>query len=283
MQTMQRKEAADKTVEAQSDTDTEENSDWGEEHPIDWDAYFEEGGYFGDYGDNSASYNSEEVTGIRIQAEYATIHVKHEEECFRVEVFTQIGDDRDAISCELEDGILTIIQANLDEDMKSDGSYIEVILPSGKKLDSFQLTQQAGATSLSMNGTIHTILIDMDSGSIMADPLKADNMTMDINVANVHMKGARLTNAQFCVREGVLRVEEMDVKSRLELLNQNGNMNLQLKEAEEAYSFEVSNEDGKVKLNGSQEIAESETTSKKAEVIVHTRTGTVALTTAEER
>ena len=283
MQTAKRREAADKQNETQKTTaQKEEESEWGEEHPIDWDAYFEEGGYFGDYGDESISYISQDVKGIKIQAEYATVHVKHSEACSRVEVFTQIGEEQDAISCELEDGILTIIQANLNEDVKSDGSYIEVTLPSGKKLDSFQLIQQAGATSLSINGEIHTILIDMDTGSVMAEDLKGDNMTLDINVANIHIKNAKLANAQFCVREGVLRIDEMEVEKRLELLNQNGNMNLNLHEEEGDYRFDVSNEDGKVKINGEQTVPEKDNDQEKPLVMIQTKTGTVSLTTKEQ-
>ncbi|MGN0169933.1 MAG: DUF4097 family beta strand repeat-containing protein [Lachnospiraceae bacterium] len=282
MQCTQRQEKAEKNNEIQSDADLQEpDSEWREEHPIDWDAYFEEGGYFGDYGDNSVSYASQDVTGIRIQAEYATIHVKHSEECSRVEVFTQIGDDRDAISCGLEDGVLNIIQANLDEDAKSDGSYIEVTLPSGKEMDSFRLVQQAGATSLSMNGKIRNVLIDMDSGSIMADDLSGNNLTMDINVANVHIKNAAFANVQFCVREGVLRIDELDVEKRLELLNHNGNMNLNMKKEKENYRFDVSNEDGKVKIDGEKTWPEKDNDDSKALILIQTETGTVSLTTKE--
>lgn len=281
MQSTRKKEQADNIRKEQQEEQQEEESGWGSEHPIDWDAYFEEGGYFGDYGDESVSYDSEEVTDILIQAEYATVHVKHAEDCSRVEVFTQIGDERDAISCTLNEGVLTIIQANLDENVKSDGSYIEVTLPSGKKLSSFHLIQQAGATSLSINGKVHNILIDMDSGSVMAEDLKGDNMTLDINVANVHIKDASLSTAQFCVREGVLRIDELDVINRLELLNHDGNMNLNLKKEKKDYRFDVSNEDGKVKINGEKTWPEKENDDSKALILIQTRTGTVSLTTKE--
>ena len=58
MQAAKRREAADKQNETQKTTaQKEEESEWGEEHPIDWDAYFEEGATSG-------------ITGMRVSATF---------------------------------------------------------------------------------------------------------------------------------------------------------------------------------------------------------------------
>ena len=80
----------------------------------------------------------------------------------------------------------------------------------------------------------------------------------------------------------MLRIDEMEVEKRLELLNQNGNMNLNLHEEEGDYRFDVSNEDGKVKINGEQTVPEKDNDQEKPLVMIQTKTGTVSLTTKEQ-
>ncbi len=260
----------------------EESSDWDEDHVIDWDAYFNEGGYFGDYGDESISYPIDRIRGIDIQAEYATVHVKHSEEILDVEVYTQVGDNRDAISCELKDGILTIIQADLDEDGGSDGSYIEVTMPSGMPLESFHLMQKSGAVSLAMNGHVENMVLSMDAGTIMADYFEGKSLSVDINTTNVHVKDVKFQHAQFCVREGVLRVEELDISGRLEVLNTDGSVNAGLVRRIQKYSAEIGDAEGQIELDG--ELLEKNESVKDEDVpvVLKTQSGSISLETLEE-
>lgn len=276
-QRIKRKELREQKKEEQS-----QESEWDEEHTIDWDAYFDEGGYFGDYGDEIINYPIEEVNGIDIQAEYATVHVKHSEEILDVEVYTQIGDSQDAISCEMKDGILTIIQANLDEDNGSDGSYIEVTLPSGKKLDSFKLMQKTGVTSLAMNGRIDNVVINMDSGMIMADALHGSSITVDINTTNIYAKSMDFEHAQFCVSEGVLRIDELNVDRRLEVYNTAGSVNATLVSELEKYSLEVLNQDGTVEIGDESYETVSPVENSDAVIILKTQTGNINLDILDE-
>ncbi|MCR4955102.1 MAG: DUF4097 domain-containing protein [Lachnospiraceae bacterium] len=240
----------------------EETGDWSEKYGIDWDAYFDEGGYFGDFGEESINYPAEDVKGIYIMAEYATVHVKHSDEVDDVEVFTQVGNEYDAISCEMKDGILNLMQINLDEDASSDASYIEVTLPDGMKLDSFHVMQRAGATSLDMDGKIHKVSLNIDAGSIMAERINADSISLDMNVASVTVKN-------------------VDVKDSLKIYNVDGVANFTMEKNVGNYDYKVKKNDGKIRLNGDDISEYTETEKGKVTLNLETVEGDIILKTLE--
>lgn len=257
----------------------EGETSWTKENGIDWDAYFEQGGYFGDYGDESVTYNKEEVKGIEIKAEYATVHVTHSDEVTGIEVFTQIDQESDAISCRLIDGIISIIQANLDEDNQSDGSYIEVTVPMGVSLESLKIIQQDGITSIALEEYITEFSVNMDGGSLVAEKMCGKNASIAINSGSVHIKEARYEDVCMEVETGAIRMNVLDVLNKLKLRNEDGTISMMLWEMSERYTIDIRNTDGTVELDGEDYVPTNLTQQREVVISGEVNTGSIYIDT----
>ncbi|MBE5905987.1 MAG: hypothetical protein E7277_04215 [Lachnospiraceae bacterium] len=255
--------------------------EWQLEHEMDWDGYFETGGYFGDFGDESSVYKANKVKGIDIKAEYATIHIVESEEATDVEVFTQIGSDEDAISCELKDGIISIIQANLDEEEASEGSYIEVTLPKLKHLQSFSLSQKGGATSVSYTGQVDAVRIHMDDGSFMAESCMGKSFLADANTANLFIKQVEFDEICLQIEDGVFRADQMDVVKELDVKNQNGTVTVSMKRGYDEYDIAAEPQEGSIEFAGENIEKKIEGEGKNPHLSLFTKTGSITISTGE--
>ncbi|SFQ15066.1 Putative adhesin [Lachnospiraceae bacterium XBB1006] len=257
--------------------------DWQKEHDMDWDGYFESGGYFGDFGDETSSYDATKVKGIDIKAEYATIHIlPSEEDTDHITVFTQIGSDEDAISCTLKDGMLRIIQANLNEETTTEGSYIEVTLPAAKHLNSFSLSQRGGATSVSYVGRVDDVRIHMDDGSYMAEQFHGKKFLADANTANLYLKQMDAGTVSLRLEEGVFRADQMDITKELTVQNRKGTVSTSLKRGYDEYDITAEPQEGSIEFAG-EEIQEKITGEHKSPALfLFTKEGTITITTGEE-
>ena len=278
LQTTRKKEI--KKAKAQIE-DLTAPDEWQQEHDIDWDSYFETGGYFGDYGDESICYPEDEVRGLRIQAEYATIHVLYSEEVKDVEVFTQIGGEDDAIRCENKEGIITVTQANLSEDVSS-GSYIEVTLPEDKQLEQFTLIQKDGSTSVAINSRVKECELHMDSGSFSAESLKGKNFSADLNTANVYIKQLHYDVEFVRCEDGVFRADEMDVKKTLAVFTKDGSVNACLCRNLSTYHIQTQPGNGSVSVGGETVFDSAQGKKKEPYLSLRTVSGSIALETGEE-
>lgn len=252
---------------------------WAEENRIDWDAYFDQGGYFGDYGDESITYSVNQVNGLEIKAEYATIHITHSDEIDGVEVFTQIGQKTDAISCRLVDGIITIIQANLDPESKSDGSYIEVTIPTGMTMDSLNLVQQAGVTSIALDESVNHVVANLDEGSLVAEDLKGEDISIRLNTGSVHVKNMTYNDASFDVDTGSIRLNMLTILNNLELHNNDGTISMTLWENLAHYAIELVNKEGVIELDGKEYVPVNITKTEDITVFGEVNTGSIYIDT----
>ncbi|MBE5902281.1 MAG: DUF4097 domain-containing protein [Lachnospiraceae bacterium] len=262
--------------------DLTEPDEWQQEHDIDWDSYFETGGYFGDYGDETVTYPAKKVKGLRIQAEYATIHVLQSEDVSDVEVFTQIGGSEDAIRCENKEGIVTITQANLSEEDASDGSYIEVTLPAGKELEEFFLVQRDGSTSVSLASPVHNLELHMDEGSFLSESLTGKSFFADINTANIYVKQLDYDVESLRIEEGVFRSDEMDVEKTLSVFTKDGSVNASLKRPLAAYHVQSQPGNGSITVGDVTEFDALKGKKKEPYLSLRTVGGSITLDTGEE-
>ena len=188
---------------------------WHDTHGIDWDSYFKEGGYFGDYGDSSISYKAAEVDNISIQAEGATIHVVSNGDKDSVEIFTKLGKAEDAIKVTLEDKTVKVLQASLSAANSSNGSYIEIAVPDGLVLNNLELNQGSGVTSIDIINKIKNIDLEMDRGTFYIEGLRGDAMFIDVNTGSAQINNAKLTFATLFSYNGYISVKDLRVKEEL--------------------------------------------------------------------
>ncbi len=215
----------DKTEEKASPEVTEEAE---AENGFDWDAYFNSGGYFGDYGDESISYELDQVNSIFLQAEYATVHIQSSKEVSDFQVFTQIGSDQDAISCNLYEGTLQVIQANLNENTASDGSYIEIIVPAGKAITNLTVKASNGVSSIKLDNYIMSANVEMDYGTVYIDSMLCNECNFKVGEGIIRATSLHLGSGELICDTGNLRIDSLEITDHCDLKLSGGTVQISM-------------------------------------------------------
>lgn len=235
------------------------------------------------YGEEMNNFASNEIYSLKIEAEYATIHVLYDESVSDVEVFTQVGDSTDQITVKKEENLLHITQSSPTEDEGTYNCFVEVRVPSGKNFEKFSLNQLGGNTSILLDGTIENCVLKNAGGNLTIERIEGNQANLVIDSGDLTVKYLSVPMVKLAVNSGSAEVIRLCGLQDMIVENISGSVDLALDNPVTNYDLILTTQSGEFELEG-EKIQDTSIYHKDGgpRIEANTISGTVNLTQYEE-
>jgi len=210
-----------------------------------------------EYGSEEWNFGADkEIHTIKVDSEYATVHILTSEEVSEIEVYGQKGSEEDVITSTVEDGVLTVIEDEKDDFLNKDKekrSYIRITIPADYDLKELYMESNAGLIAYDVETLLQVFQCKIDAGAFYAEEINFQEGELSVDAGAIEIKHSMVENANINCNLGSVRMRDAQLGGHTYLECDTGKIDVELSGDSSSYGFSVDCGLGSVKI-GDEEL-----------------------------